>query len=285
MSTPYSQSSPHTGHQPVSSPPPSSGTGAGAGMPSGSQQPQQYATSPQQTGQQVFGSMREKAHDISQKAQETAQYAASQVKESVRHPSRASPYLIPILAFLLICGASVVPLSLMLGKSAKDKIASAYDESGYGYGRRDVSSMVRDKWDAAKDALFGQEQGSERGAPLFTDDRSFGEKILGRRPSMEEMKYHGQRIRDETEHGVGDLWHRAKEKVFGTKESAEEEAAGGSEFVLQSIDALSDKLHELRKYYVGRTREEKPAGWLRHAWDNILDGMHSLRMKSSGRSY
>jgi hypothetical protein len=67
------------------------------------------------------------------------------------------------------------------------------------------------------------------------------------------MKYQGERMRDEMGggygggYGVGDYLRAAKDKVLGGKESAEETAAGGSEFVLQTIDALSDKLHDLRR--------------------------------------
>lgn len=263
-----------------------------------------YAGQAQQTGQQAMGAAQQKASDLSQRASETAQYAADQLKSTgervmseakatIRHPSRATPYLIPLLAVLLVCGASIVPLSLMFGKGAKDKLASAYSGdydryygdrdrgAGWGVSEGGAGSYVSDKLHQAKESLFGHPSYSDE-LRYRTDDRSFTDKLLGRRSPVEEAQYQGGRLRDEMEyggHGIGDYLRSAKNRMMGGKESAEETGAGGSEFILQSIDALSDKLHQLRRQYVGRTREEKPTGWVRSSWDSIMDGMHQLRMK------
>lgn len=262
---------------------------------------QHYAGQAQQAGQQAMGAAQQKASDLSQRASETAQYAADQLKATgervvseakatMRHPSRATPYLVPLLAVLLICGASIVPLSLMFGKGAKDKLASAYSgDYGHYYGdrgsewggERGAGSYVSDKLHQAKESIFGHPSYGEE-LRYRTDDRSFTDKLLGRRSPVEEAQYQGGRLRDEMEyggHGIGDYLRSAKNRMMGGKESAEEAGAGSSEFILQSIDALSDKLHQLRRQYVGRSREEKPTGWMRSTWDNIMDGMHQLRVK------
>jgi hypothetical protein len=99
-----------------------------------------------------------------------------------------------MLAVLLVCGASIVPLSLMMGKSAKDKLASAgYIDRSYGgdrgggggggYHHDEPGSYLAEKFHQAKDSIFGH--------PSYTDemryrggghdDRSFTDKLLGRR--------------------------------------------------------------------------------------------------------
>jgi len=264
---------------------------------------QQYGTQAQQAGQQAAGAIQQKASDLSQKATEAAQCAAEQIKATgdrvmseakatIRHPSRATPYLIPLLSVLLICGASILPLSLYLGKTGKDKLASAYprdygyySDRGGGWGG-EAGAYVGDKLHQAKEKMFGHPSYTDE-LRYRTDDRSFTDKLLGRRSPADEASYQASRMRDEMEHaghgiaghGIGDYFRSAKERVLGGKEAAEETGAGGSEFILQSIDALSDKLHQLRRQYVGRTREEKPTGWMRSTWESIMDGMDRLKYK------